>query len=49
MNGTITDVAGIKVGHYTDREAATGCTAVLCYVQAAEELAGVPAARDLKK
>ena len=30
MNGTITDVAGIKVGHYTDREAATGCTVVLC-------------------
>ncbi|MDY7042445.1 MAG: P1 family peptidase [Chloroflexota bacterium] len=30
MNGTITDVAGIKVGHYTDKEAATGCTVVLC-------------------
>lgn len=29
MNG-ITDVAGIKVGHYTDREAATGCTVILC-------------------
>jgi len=26
----ITDVAGIKVGHYTDLEAATGCTVVLC-------------------
>ncbi len=30
MNGGITDVAGIRVGHYTDREAATGCTVVLC-------------------
>jgi len=26
----ITDVAGIRVGHYTDRAAATGCTVVLC-------------------
>ena len=24
----ITDVTGITVGHYTDREAATGCTVV---------------------
>jgi L-aminopeptidase/D-esterase-like protein len=26
----ITDVAGIKVGHWTNRRAATGCTVVLC-------------------
>lgn len=26
----ITDVTGIKVGHWTDRRAATGCTVVLC-------------------
>ena len=26
----ITDVPGIKVGHWTDRRAATGCTVVLC-------------------
>ena len=26
----ITDVDGIKVGHHTDRDAATGCTVVLC-------------------
>ena len=26
----ITDVRGIKVGHWTDRRAATGCTVVLC-------------------
>ncbi len=30
MNNAITDVPGIKVGHYTDRESATGCTVVLC-------------------
>jgi L-aminopeptidase/D-esterase-like protein len=27
---TITDVPGIRVGHYTDPEAVTGCTVVLC-------------------
>ncbi len=26
----ITDIAGIRVGHWTDRRAATGCTVVLC-------------------
>ena len=26
----ITDVSGIKVGHWTDKRAATGCTVVLC-------------------
>jgi L-aminopeptidase/D-esterase-like protein len=26
----ITDVAGIKVGHYTDKKAVTGCTVILC-------------------
>lgn len=26
----ITDVLGIKVGHYTDKKAATGCTVILC-------------------
>jgi L-aminopeptidase/D-esterase-like protein len=30
MHNAITDAQGIKVGHYTDREAATGCTVVLC-------------------
>ncbi len=30
MNGAITDVPGLKVGHYTDLRAATGCTVVLC-------------------
>lgn len=30
MYNAITDITGIKVGHYTDREAATGCTVILC-------------------
>jgi len=30
MYSAITDVLGIKVGHFTDRNAATGCTVVLC-------------------
>ncbi len=30
MYNAITDVLGIKVGHYTDLEAVTGCTVVLC-------------------
>jgi L-aminopeptidase/D-esterase-like protein len=30
MNNAITDVPGLKVGHWTDLDAATGCTVVLC-------------------
>jgi L-aminopeptidase/D-esterase-like protein len=30
MHNAITDVEGIEVGHWTDLEAATGCTAILC-------------------
>ena len=30
MHNSITDVPGIKVGHYTNSQAATGCTVVLC-------------------
>lgn len=30
MANSITDVPGIKVGHYTDQAAATGCTVILC-------------------
>jgi L-aminopeptidase/D-esterase-like protein len=30
VHNAITDVAGISVGHFTNREAATGCTVVLC-------------------
>ena len=38
MSGSITDVPGIKVGHYTDSDSVTGCTVVLCETGA---LAGV--------
>jgi len=30
LNDAITDVPGIRVGHWSDRRAATGCTVVLC-------------------
>ena len=30
MHDTITDVPGVRVGHYTDPVAVTGCTVVLC-------------------
>jgi L-aminopeptidase/D-esterase-like protein len=30
MYNAITDVPGIKVGHYTDTKAVTGCTVILC-------------------
>src|SRR5262247_3562944 len=29
-SGSITDVAGIKVGHFTDSRRPTGCTVILC-------------------
>src|SRR6266700_3281977 len=28
--GSITDVAGVKVGHFTDSRRPTGCTVILC-------------------
>ena len=30
MNATITAVAGLEAGHYTDRDNATGCTVIIC-------------------
>ena len=33
--GSITDVAGLKVGHFTDARRPTGCTVVLCEAGAA--------------
>ena len=30
MNHTLTDIPHLLVGHYTDRDAATGCTVILC-------------------
>ena len=48
-NNTLTRVAGIKVGHYTDRAAATGCTVVLCppkTVGAVDVRGGAPGTRE---
>jgi L-aminopeptidase/D-esterase-like protein len=45
----ITDVQGIEVGHYTDAEAATGCTVVMCRqgaVAAADVRGGAPGSRE---
>ena len=45
----ITDVQGIEVGHYTDAEAATGCTVVMCRggaVAAADVRGGAPGTRE---
>jgi len=30
MNGTLTDIPGLQVGHWTNLDAATGCTVILC-------------------
>ena len=30
LNPTVTGVPGVRVGHYTDADAATGCTVALC-------------------
>ena len=31
--GSLTDVGGIRVGHFTDKRRPTGCTAILCFPQ----------------
>ncbi|MCY4017860.1 MAG: P1 family peptidase [Chloroflexi bacterium] len=48
-NNTLTRVPGIKVGHYTDAIAATGCTVVLCppkTVGAVDVRGGAPGTRE---
>ena len=48
-NDTLTSVPGIKVGHYTDLDAATGCTVVLCpprTVGAVDVRGGAPGTRE---
>ena len=51
MHNAITDVKGIRVGHWTDEEAATGCTVVLCGVDGAvagvDVRGGAPGTREL--
>lgn len=49
MHDAITDVAGIRVGHYTDRTGATGCTVVLCEdgaMAGVDIRGGAPGTRD---
>jgi len=49
MNDDITDVPGIRVGHETDLEAATGCTVILCdepAVGGVDVRGGSPATRE---
>lgn len=48
-NDAITDVPGIRVGHWSDRRAGTGCTVVLCEsaaVAAADVRGGAPGTRE---
>jgi L-aminopeptidase/D-esterase-like protein len=45
----ITDVAGIRVGHHTDRKGATGCTVILCpgaTAAAVDARGGAPGTRE---
>lgn len=49
MHGAITDVPGILVGHAQDRDAATGCTVVLCgagAMAAVDVRGGAPGTRE---
>jgi L-aminopeptidase/D-esterase-like protein len=49
-HNAITDVAGIRVGHATNREALTGCTVVLCPPEGAvggvDQRGGAPGTRE---
>jgi L-aminopeptidase/D-esterase-like protein len=49
MNDTLTAVPGIKVGHLTDRDAATGCTVILTpsgTVGGVDQRGGAPGTRE---
>ena len=49
MHDDITDIPGIRVGHYTNLEAATGCTVILCdppAVGGVDVRGGAPATRE---
>jgi L-aminopeptidase/D-esterase-like protein len=49
MHDDITDIPGIRVGHYTNLEAATGCTVLLCDTPAVggvDVRGGAPATRE---
>src|SRR5688500_8454762 len=47
--GSLTEVSGIRVGHYTDLVGVTGCTVILCEagaVAAVDVRGGAPATRE---
>src|SRR5437879_6576839 len=49
MHDDITDVPGVRVGHDTDLQAATGCTVILCDTPATggvDVRGGAPATRE---
>lgn len=50
MSDAITDIPGIRVGHWTNLDAATGCTVVLCpsegAIAACAVLGGAPGTRE---
>lgn len=52
MTGSITDVAGVRVGHWTDSDARTGCTVVLLppagAVASGEVRGGAPGTREFE-
>lgn len=49
MQNSLTDIAGIRVGHWSDPDAATGCTVILCpggAVAGADVRGGAPGTRE---
>lgn len=49
MHDDITDIPGIRVGHYTNLDAATGCTVILCdppAIGGVDVRGGAPATRE---
>ena len=50
MNDTLTAIPGLKVGHWTNLEAATGCTVILCQegaVAGVDVRGGAPGTREV--
>lgn len=50
MHNDLTDIPGLQVGHWTNLEAATGCTVILCpagAVAGADVRGGAPGTREL--
>src|SRR3954465_393825 len=49
MNGTLTDVKGIRVGHAQDLTAITGCTVIICppnTIGGVDQRGGAPGTRE---